>query len=155
MKLSPNLLASLQKLRLFQGLSPRQIQRVFASCSQETFEPGATLTESGAESDRMFIVVSGAVEIRSARDLLLAREKAITTVGETGMLSGEVRSATVIVTETVNALVIERLPLLKAMQEDVTLAIPLYRNGMVLVRAKMMAADRRIESLLQAEEEPE
>ena len=41
------------------------------------------------------------------------------------------------------------------MQEDVTLAIPLYRNGMVLVRAKMMAADRRIESLLQAEEEPE
>ena len=71
------------------------------------------------------------------------------------MLSGEVRSATAIVTETVNALVIERLPLLKAMQEDVTLAIPLYRNGMVLVRAKMMAADRRIESLLQAEEEPE
>lgn len=152
MKLSPNLLSSLQKLRLFQGLSPRQIQRVFASCSQETFEPGARLTESGAESDRMFIIVSGAVEIRSARDLLLAREKAVTTVGETGMLSGEVRSATAIVTEAVNALVIGRRPLMQVMQDDATLAIRLYRNAMVLVRGKLIAADQRIESMIQGEE---
>ena len=155
MNLSPNLLSSLQKLRLFQDLSPTQIKRVFATCKQETFEPGTTLTKSGAESDRMFIVMSGAVDVRSAKGLLLAREKAVTTIGETGLLSGEVRSATVVVTEAVNALVIGRRPLLQVMQDDATLAIRLYRNAMVLVREKLIAADQRIERILQGEEEPE
>ncbi len=155
MNLSPNLLSSLQKLRLFQDLSPTQIKRVFTTCKQETFEPGTILAKSGAESDRMFIVMSGAVDIRSARDLLLAREKAVTTIGETGLLSGEVRSATVVVTEAVNALVIGRRPLMQVMQDDATLAIRLYRNAMVLVRGKLIAADQRIESMMQGEEEPE
>ena len=155
MNLSPNLLSSLQKLRLFQDLSPTQIKRVFATCKQETYEPGTTLTKSGAESDRMFIVMSGAVDVRSAKDLLLAREKAVTTIGETGLLSGEVRSATVVVTEAVNVLVIGRRPLMQVMQDDATLAIRIYRNAMVLVREKLMAADRRIESVLEGEEEPE
>ena len=154
MNLSPNLLSSLQKLRLFQDLSPTQIKRVFATCKQQTFEPGTILTKSGSESDRMFIVVSGAVDIRSAQDVLLACEKAVTTIGETGLLSGEVRSATVVVTEAVNALVIGRRPLLQVMQDDATLAIRLYRNAMVLVREKLIAADRRIERVLQGKEEP-
>jgi CRP-like cAMP-binding protein len=154
MNLSPNLLSSLQKLRLFQDLSPTQIKRVFATCKQETFEPGAILAKSGADSDRMFIAMSGAVDIRSARDLLLAREKAVTTIGETGLLSGEVRSATVVVTEAVNALV-GRRPLMQVMQDDATLAIRLYRNAMALVRGKLIAADQRIERMMQGEEEPE
>ena len=41
------------------------------------------------------------------------------------------------------------------MKSDITLAMPLYRNAMVLVREKLMAADRRIERLLRGEEEPE
>lgn len=155
MKLSPNLLYSLQRLRLFQGLKLTQIKRVFAFCTQSTFGPGMILTECGADGDRMFIVVRGAVDIRSAQNLLLAREKAVTTIGETGLLSGEVRSATVVVTEKVTAIVIEREALLKVMKSDITLAMSLYRNAMVLVREKLMAADRRIERLLQGEEEPE
>ena len=155
MNLSPKLLSSLQKLRLFQDLSPTQIKRVFATCKQENFEPGAILAKSGADSDRMFIVMSGAVDIRSARDVLLAHEKAVTTIGETGLLSGEVRSATVVVTEAVNALVIGRRPLTQVMKEDATLAIRLYRNAMALVRGKLIAADQRIERLMQGEEQPE
>ena len=110
MKLSPNLLYSLQRLRLFQGLTVTQIKRVFAFCTQSTFGPGMILTEYGADGDRMFIVVRGAVDIRSAQNLLLAREKAVTTIGETGLFGGEVRSATVVVTEKVTAIVIEREP---------------------------------------------
>jgi hypothetical protein len=44
---------------------------------------------------------------------------------------------------------------MQVMQDDATLAIRLYRNAMVLVREKLMAADRRIERVLQGEEEPE
>ena len=152
MKLSPNLLYSLQRLRLFQGLTVTQIKRVFAFCTQSTFGPGMILTEWYR---RRPVVASGAVDIRSAQNRLLAREKAVTTIGETGLLSGEVRSATVVVTEKVTAIVIEREALLKVMKSDITLALPLYRNAMVLVREKLMAADRRIERLLQGEEEPE
>jgi CRP-like cAMP-binding protein len=100
----------------------------------------------------MFIVMSGAVDIRSAKGMVLAREQAVTTIGETGLLSGEVRSATVVVTEPVNALVIGRRPLLQVMQADAALAIRLYRNAMVLVREKLIAADERLEQALKVEE---
>jgi CRP-like cAMP-binding protein len=152
MDLSAQLLSSLQKLGLFHELSPTQIKRLFATCKQETFDAGVQLCRYGGESDRMFIVMSGAVDIRSAKGMVLAREQAVTTIGETGLLSGEVRSATVVVTEPVNALVIGRRPLLQVMQADAALAIRLYRNAMVLVREKLIAADERLEQALKVEE---
>lgn len=155
MELSPGLLSTLQKLRLFQELSPTQIKRLFAACKQETYEAGTQLCRAGAESDRMFIIASGTVDIRSAQGLLLAREKAITTIGETGLLSGEVRAASVSTTAAVTALVINRRPLLQVMQDDSTLAIRLYRNAMVLVRQKLISADERLERVLKGEEDIE
>lgn len=155
MELTPLLQATLQKLRLFQDLSPTQIKRVFGTCRQESFDAGVELCRVGAESDRLFIVVAGAVEIRSAKGMLLAREKAVTTIGETGLLSGEVRAATAKVLEPVTALVIGRRPLLLLMQDDATLAIRLYRNAMVLVRQKLIAADERLERVLRGEEPAE
>lgn len=152
MELTPSLLATLQKLRLFQDLSPTQIKRVFGACKQESFDVDALLCRVGAESDRMFIVLAGAVEIRSGKDLLLGRERAVTTIGETGLLSAEVRAASVKVSEPVTALVIGRRPLQLLMQDDAALAIRLYRNAMVLVRQKLIAADERLERLLQGKE---
>lgn len=152
MELSPTLLSSLQKLQLFSDLSPTQIKRVFNVCKQETFEAEEILCRVGQDSDRMFIVVSGAVDILSAQGMQLGHEKAVTTIGETGLLSGETRAATVQVTDRAMALVLHKRPVLQLMQEDATLAIRLYRNAMVLVRQKLIAADERLERALQGDD---
>ena len=42
----------------------------------------------------------------------------------------------------------KRLPLLRIVQDDGGLAVRLYRNGMILVREKLMAVDRRLAEAL-------
>jgi|GEM_PF-6873039 hypothetical protein len=44
----------------------------------------------------MFIVLTGKVNILSAKQVILATDSAVTTIGETGRLNGETRSATVV-----------------------------------------------------------
>ncbi|MBT7863311.1 MAG: cyclic nucleotide-binding domain-containing protein [Gemmatimonadetes bacterium] len=155
MDLTPGLLSTLQKLHLFQELSPTQIKRLFTTCQQETFDPGEELCRVGKASDNMHIVLTGKVDILSAQGIVLATESAITTIGETGLLSGETRSATVIATEPVTSFAIGRRPLLQVMQNDAALAIRLYRNAMVLVREKLIAADLRLESILARQDRDE
>ena len=95
----------------------------------------------------MFVLLSGEVAIYTPGKVLLVREKAITTIGEAGLLTGEPRSASVSTETTVKALLIRKRALFELMQEDPALATRLYRNMMFMLRQKLIAADRRIEEL--------
>jgi len=155
MKPSPSLLATLQKLPIFQDFSPTQLMKLFQICGQETYEKGTMLCKEGTESDQMHILLSGAVEVHIGRDMLVAREEAVTTIGEAGLLTGKPRAASVVTETPVQALVIDRRPLQQLMQQDPTLGLRLYRNGMVMLRQKLIAADHRIEELSKAPENQE
>jgi putative ABC transport system ATP-binding protein len=146
---SPALLAALQKVPLFGGLSPNQLQRLFGICQQESSVEGAALCRTGADSDRMFVLLSGSVEIRSETDTPLMSQSAITTIGESGMLTGEPRSATVVAEGALSVLVIDRHPFMQLMQEDPSLATRFYRNVMTILRQKLISSNRRIDQLLQ------
>ena len=152
MNLTPGLLSSLQKLQLFTDLSPTQVKRMFGICKQEVFAADSVLCRAGDDSDLMYVIISGSVDILGTHDLQLAHEKAVTTIGETGLLSGECRAASVRASTDVSALVIRKRPLLQLMQDDSALAIRLYRNAMVLVRQKLIAADERLERVLRDQE---
>ena len=147
MPLSSSLLGMLQKLPVFQDLSPTQLKKLFGICLQENYKKGAHLCKAGEKSDRMFVLLSGEGAIYTPGKVLLVREKAITTIGEAGLLTGEPRSASVSTETTVKALLIRKRALFELMQEDPALATRLYRNMMFMLRQKLIAADRRIEEL--------
>lgn len=140
----------LQKVKLFADLSPTQLKRLLGICQQESYETGTALCWRGNESDRMFVLLSGSVEIQGASGAALIEETAITTIGEAGMLTGEPRSATVVATSSISALAINRLPFMRLVQDDPSLAVRLYRNVMMILREKLMVANQRIDGLLQA-----
>jgi len=149
---SSSVLSVLQKVPLFTNLSPSQLKRVLSICQQERFEAGTVLCRVGGESDRMFVVLSGSVEIQSANGGVLARETAITTIGETGILTGESRSATVVATTPVSAMVIRRRAFMRLVQDDPSVALRLYRNVMLILRQKLVGANQRLEALQPAEQ---
>lgn len=150
---SPSLLTALQKLPIFQDVSPTQLKQLFTICQQESYEEDVALCRIGTESDRMYILLSGSVKILTRNRALIAREKAITTVGETGLLVGEPRAASVVTETPVIALVINKRPLQLLMREDSSLAIRFYRNVMAELRQKLILADQRIEELSEGREE--
>lgn len=148
MDYTPALMGTLQKLPLFQDLSPSQLKLLFKLCSQESYPADEVLCRAGGDSDRMFILLAGSVEVRTDTGKTLVRETAVTTIGEAGMLTGEQRSASVVAVIPVTALAIQRRPLMRLMQQDANLAIQLYRNVLLEVRQKMIAVDRRIEEMV-------
>lgn len=144
-------LAALQKVPVFRDLSPSQLKLLFGICQQESYGPGTILCKAGAESDRMFVLIAGTVEIRTEHGVSLMSESAITTVGESGMLTGEPRSATVVAETAVSVLVIDRRSFLKLMQSDPSLGTRFYRNVVLILRHKLVASNRRIDELLQSQ----
>ena len=128
------LLAALQKVPLFSDLSPSQMQRLFGICQKKSYTKSAALCRAGAASEEMFVLLSGSVVIRSENDTPLMNQSAITTIGESGMLTGEPRSATVVADSALSVLAIDRRSFLQLMQEDPTLATRFYRNVMTILR---------------------
>ena len=144
-----SLLSILQKLLIFRDCKAAQVREVLKICVSRSFKEGDTICKEGEESDSMFVILSGTVEIHTTGGMLLVSETAVTSIGEAGMLTGELRSATVVAQTDVKALAINRRTLMPKLSNDPLLASLIYRNVLYMVRSKLIASNQRICQLLQ------
>jgi NTE family protein len=95
--LRSNLPALLGSLSIFRGLDHATLAAIAAELQWLSLPGGGTLFGSGEHSDAMYIVISGCLGVYRGGDppLLLSRVVAGEVVGEMGILSGRVRTATV------------------------------------------------------------
>jgi NTE family protein len=89
-----NPVALLESSPIFSGLDRATLVAIGAALDWIAVPGGATLFEAGEASDALYLVISGCLGAYSG-EALVARIPAGETVGEMGMLSGHVRSATV------------------------------------------------------------
>ena len=143
-----SMLVIFQKLSLFRDCTPAQVREVMQICSSRAFKPDEELCKANAESDGMFIVLTGTVEICTAGGLALLEQQAVTTIGESGLLTGEPRSATVMAKTKVTTLWMHKRRVQQLMKTDPHLSTLLYRNVMSMVREKLVASNKRIAELL-------
>ena len=141
-------LEALKKVPFFEGLGPSQVKNLMVICHAKALPRGEKLCEMGKQSDRMFVVLKGTVSIGTADGTTLMTEDAITTIGETGALTGELRSVTVIATTDCHVLEINRVSLNDLLKTDALMASRLYRNVMMSLRNKLVTANRRIDELM-------
>ena len=139
----------LQKLFIFRDCRAAHIRDVLKICSSRTFKADESLCSQGEKSEEMFIILSGRVQIDAADGSPLLSETAVTIIGEAGMLTGELRLATVTAQTDVKALVISRSTLMPKLSEDPVLASLIYRNVLFMERSKLIASNQRIAQLLQ------
>ena len=138
-------LEALKKVPFFEGLGPSQVKHLLEICHARAVARGEKM---GQQSDRMFVVLKGTVAIGTAEGSTLMTEEAITTIGETGALTGELRSVTVIATSDCHVLEINRVSLNDLLKTDTSMASRLYRNVMMSLRKKLVTANRRIDELM-------
>ena len=141
-------LEALKKVPFFEGLGPSQVEKLLEICHAKTLPLGEKLCQMGQPSDRMFVVLKGTVSIGTAEGSTLMTEDAITTIGETGALTGELRSVTVIATTECHVLEVNRVSLNDLLKTDASMASRLYRNVMMSLRRKLVAANSRIDKLM-------
>ncbi|HEY5957272.1 MAG TPA: mechanosensitive ion channel family protein [Polyangiaceae bacterium] len=96
--------ACLRRVSLFNGLSVDEATRLARGLNTIPFAPGEVLTRQGADAHWLYIVISGRVSVRVHNEDMereVARLGEGQFFGEMGLLTGEVRTATVVALDEV------------------------------------------------------
>ena len=126
---------------LFLGLMPRQMKRVLEACKMGIHVPGEILCKYGGQSDRLFVLVSGQLEILGEDGASLATIRPVTTVGEMGFLTRKPRSASVRVLEQSQILGLDYSSFQKLIDNDFRLQARIYRNTVRLLAERLSDAN--------------
>ena len=138
---------ALKKVPFFESLSPSQVKQLLEICHAKPIPKGDDLCRMGEPSDVMFVVLTGTVAIGTAESTLMTVD-AVTTIGETGALTGEPRSVSVQAVTDCNLLEINRISLVNLLKDDASLARRIYRNVMMSLRKKLVTSNKKIDELV-------
>lgn len=125
----------LRALPLFAKLSNRGLRRVAKLVQSVEFVPGDLVVQAGAPGEAFYLIVSGKAKVvgkPGARTL-----GAGDFFGEMALIDGEPRSATIVATTELQAMVLARRPFRRMLEQEPRLALTLM--------AELAARVRRLE----------
>jgi small-conductance mechanosensitive channel/CRP-like cAMP-binding protein len=131
-------LDALSDLRLFDGLSGPERQRLAGSLSNAPFAKGENLTKQGTEAHWLYIIVQGEVSVRVEKDgaeAEVARLGVGDFFGEMSLMTGEKRAATVVALSEVDCLRLDK----EAFQELVQARPALAEDVAEIIAARKAA----------------
>ena len=128
----------IKKIPVFDGLSPTQVQKVLSVCQPVAHGPGDVVCARGSVSDEMFVLISGQLGVFSDDGVQVAALEPVTTVGEMGIITRQVRAATVRAVKPSNLLVIKRGPFELMLRNDVDARAQIYRNIIEILSGKIV-----------------
>jgi CRP-like cAMP-binding protein len=144
------LIQTINKIPFFKGLSPSQAQSVISICTPKAFAVDEIVCEGGTESNEMFIFLSGELGVVTPDGIQVATILPVTTVGEIGIATRQMRTATVRATKKSNLLVIKRVPLEQLLKSDAELLARIYRSLIEILAEKIVNDNIRIRDHLVA-----
>ncbi len=139
----------LERVALFQGLSPFQLSEIARRAERVIYNPGAVIIEENEEGDAAVLLVSGET-VRVSGPELQSRAEPVATgslLGEMAMLVETTHSSTVVSRSKVRALRLMRDELHAQMKDDPQLAERISHN--LTGRLSSMAEElRRVDAIL-------
>jgi CRP-like cAMP-binding protein len=117
----------LERVPLFTGLKPRQLEALATRFVERDYAPGTAIVTQGQGGEGFFVIVSGRAEaVRERAD----GEKIVVNTfgptdffGEMALLDDGLRTASVCATEATQCLVLARWDFLAVMREDAEMAV--------------------------------
>jgi CRP/FNR family cyclic AMP-dependent transcriptional regulator len=154
---------TLQGVRFFEFLTEEEREEFAEASEPISFGPGENIIEEGADQGSLFVLVSGAVEVRKelrgGGSRLLAEidaSRGRTVVGERGLLGESGASATVRTVGEVEAIRIPRETFRRMVQEGRPAAFKLsYRIARTLARRLTRLDEEVVEAIRELENKGE
>ena len=129
-----------RRMELFRGLSSNDVAKVFASGMSTEFDTGEVVFNKGDQSDELYVVLTGKVDIRDG-ERLIATLGPGDILGEMAWISDEPRSATAVALEPAT---------LVSMSDDIfhnlissEASIQLLMNIILLLSERVRAANQK------------
>jgi putative ABC transport system ATP-binding protein len=107
----------LKTVEPFSALNPADLMGLAEGATLRHFEAGEVIIREGEQGDEMFLISEGEVEVLR-EDHEVARLGPAEFFGESALISGEPRNATVIATEALDAYVVGKKELAAAMKKS-------------------------------------
>lgn len=138
---------ALEKLDLFQGLDPRQLDWLAERLHCKTFAAGSNIITAEQPGEVVFIILSGTVKVHveqaQGSDVVLAILGRGDTVGEMSLLDSAGRSASVLTLEESTLLWMSRQHFQEAVQQ-----MPMLAHNLVRILARRVRlANEQIQTL--------
>ncbi len=125
---SAALVQIIKKIPVFEQLSPNQVQSLLSICVSKTCDADDVLCAHGTPSDEMYVLISGELAIVTPDGTRVATVKPVTTVGEMGLVTRQVRAATVQATKPTKVLVLNKGQFEILLRNDPGVQARIYRN---------------------------
>jgi CRP-like cAMP-binding protein len=132
---------------LFHGLTQAQVRLLIPICGVRPFEAGEVLIQTGSQSSDMYLVLVGAMVVKTEEGAVLARLSRMETAGEMALITGGERSATVEGLEKGLAGVISRYDLSEVLGKHPELAQTIYRNVAGILSRRLRNENYHIQAL--------
>lgn len=139
----PEVANALNHLELFDGLTEEQSQRVASVCSVSRFEKGENLIVAGAQSERMFVLINGKVDITlGENNQKVGDVEAGESLGEIAMLTRMPHSMNAAAHGKVTAAVLSRKSFEALVRQRPDIGTVLYRNMAMGLGGKLHELNR-------------
>jgi CRP-like cAMP-binding protein len=139
--------AAVKRVPLFAGLQPTQAVAALKVCERRSMASGETLCQFGDRSDKMYILLSGALSIRTADGTQIAKLSPVAPVGEMGIFTDEPRSATVIATADSTLFVPGKYQLEAAMRQNKEIEVTISRNVIAILADRIRKSNDELNHL--------
>jgi len=140
----------LTKIPLFHGLSPTQIRLILGQCSAKSVDPGTKVCVRGKPSDEMYVLLTGRLAIVADNAFRVATIRPVTTVGETGAITGQPRSATVEAVKPSQIRIIQKAKLDIILRGQRELKSRIFENVIRMLSDKLVQDNVRMRDFLSA-----
>jgi CRP-like cAMP-binding protein len=117
----------LKDVSLFEELTTRQLMELARVVEETRYEPGTMVVSAGEYDDCLYLVVEGVVHIQRGETLLSELGRG-DHFGEIALLEGVARSADAVARTRVRLLGLDRIELMKLIDENPGIAVGLLRT---------------------------
>lgn len=145
----------LRQADIFYGLSPSQLELIAGCCQEKTFSNGELIFPEGANSDELYVIVQGEVDILvnpaivseqpEAREwVVIANLRRGQSFGEIALVDRGLRSASAVAKQKTRLLILPREKLIKLCESDTQLGYRLMYNLAADLALKMRNSGLRL-----------
>lgn len=130
-----------QRVQLFRGISPEDVQKILSKGKSIHVAKGETIFHKGTTGNQMFVILGGTVALYDGKKQL-ATVRSGEMFGEMALINNEPRSATAVAAEDSSLFVLDETTFQKLMTK--TVAIRMLLNIIATQSHRLMAANERL-----------
>ena len=133
---------------LFESLTERQVKKFVLLANQKRFEDGEPIVSAADVSREMYVILDGAAKVvaktKTGQKRVMEKLAVGDVIGELAFLNNVPRTADVIATGSVEALILSPGSIEKVINADSKISAKVYKNLSRLVATRLSSATQRV-----------